>query len=222
MADDKKTPRFLGHPLLDEKDKHELHLNSALKEFHGGLPRDEAEKAALQEYRNEAHGRAAAHHFQGMKIAHTVGDMDTAQKHHALYSLHVKALGKDPNGPVPEEVRKYHAGANEDKKQKKLYNFRTHEADQYLVKPLGKSTPNPTQLILQAGAALADNIKIEVADYLEGLSDVEKPVEPEPTKEVVAPVETDPVKIAAGNLKKTLEVLSMAKALIAKLEAAGK
>jgi hypothetical protein len=128
----------MGHPTLEKEHEHELHLASALHEFQGGMPREQAEKRALEDYRREHHARAGAHHFSGMKASHAVGDMETAQKHHALYSLHVKALGEDPMGPVPESVRKYQ-GAGQDKKQRPVYSFKGHDADEFLVQPVSKS-----------------------------------------------------------------------------------
>jgi hypothetical protein len=170
-SNEKKRGSFMGHPLLDQEHAHELHLASALNEFQGGIPRADAEKRALEDYRHEHHARAAAHHFGGVKAAHAVGDTEAAQKHHALYSLHVKALGEDPMGPVPEVVRKFHSGAGQDSKQKRVYNFRGHDADEFLVKPISKSETalSPAELLLKAGAALSATIKMELCDYLIGL-----------------------------------------------------
>jgi hypothetical protein len=225
MPNEKKpTPMWLGHPLLDESHAHELHLASALNEFQGGIPRADAEKRALEEYRHEHHGRAAAHHYGSMRAAHSVGDMDTAQRHHALYSLHVKALGEDPMGPVPEVVRKYHEGAGTDKKQKRVTSFKGHDADQFIVKPISKSESNPTpaELVLKAGTALSSTIQIELGDYLQGLQEPQPPVTADsvvgvPVEETIAESK-DPVQTAAANLRKTLEVIALAKAIIAQAQ----
>ncbi len=138
MADDKKKRgMWMGHPLLDPAHEHDLHLAAALHEFEGGMPREEAEKRALDDYRNEHHARAAAHHYAGMKAGHATGNMEDAKKHHALYSLHVKALGEDPMGPVPTAVRKYYGSAG-DQKQPHTYRFHGHDADEYLAAPITK------------------------------------------------------------------------------------
>lgn len=138
MADDKKKRgSWMGHPLLAPEHEHDLHLAAALHEFEGGMPRHDAEKRALEDYRREHHARAAAHHYAGMKAGHATGNMEDAKKHHALYSLHVKALGEDPMGPVPEVVRKYHGGSGTDK-QPHVYRFHGHDADEYLGQPITK------------------------------------------------------------------------------------
>ena len=138
MASEKKRGSWLGHPLLAPEHEHDLHLAAALNEFERGMPRHEAEHAALEDYRREHHARAAAHHYAGMKAGHSTGNMEDAKKHHALYALHVKALGEDPMGPVPEVVRKYHQGAGTEK-QPHAYRFHGHDADEYLVQPVTKS-----------------------------------------------------------------------------------
>lgn len=138
MANEKKQRgMWLGHPTLDKAHEHELHLAAALHEFQGGMPRHEAEARALEDYRREWHARAGAHHFAGMKASHAVGNMEDAKRHHALYALHVRALGEDPMGPVPESVRKYHSGAGTDK-QPHAYRFHGHDADEYLIQPVTK------------------------------------------------------------------------------------
>lgn len=137
MATEKKRGMWLGHPLLAPEHEHELHLAAALHEFQGGMPRHEAEARALEDYRREHHARAAAHHYAGMRAGHATGNMEDAKRHHALYSLHVRALGEDPMGPVPESVRKYHSGAGTDK-QPHAYRFHGHDADEYLIQPVTK------------------------------------------------------------------------------------
>lgn len=136
MAIEKKQANWMGHPVLSPGDEHELHLAAALYEFQGGLPRNVAEQKALEDYRKEWHARAASHHLDGLKAAQAVGDTNTAQKHHGLYSLHLKSLGLDPMGPVPEIINKYHAESGLNDKQRKVYNFKGHNADQFLVKPV--------------------------------------------------------------------------------------
>jgi hypothetical protein len=47
---------------------------------------------------------AAAHHLSGIKAAHAIGDLNTAQKHGAMYALHLKSLELNPMDAVPPEV----------------------------------------------------------------------------------------------------------------------
>lgn len=237
MASEKKGGSWMGHPLLDKEHEHELHLSAALNEFQGGMPRGDAEKRALEDYRREHHARAAAHHYAGMKAGHATGNMDDAKKHHALYSLHVKALGEDPMGPVPESVRKFHGGAGTDKKQRPVYSFRGHDADQFLVQPVTKSElevidlkkTEPTAAaqaeVLRAAVNKAiagislDNVSGELVDYLsESLPAVAPTLTPVVEPVVVAKSETDPVKRAAAELGRTLEVLSLAKSILARMK----
>lgn len=59
---------------------------------------------AHDDYSAGQHVQAAAHHYGGMRAAQGAGDSHAAQKHLAMYTLHLKALGLDPNGPVPKAV----------------------------------------------------------------------------------------------------------------------
>lgn len=236
MATEKKRGSWMGHPLLDPEHEHELHLAAALHEFQGGLPRNDAEKRALEDYRREHHARAAAHHFAGMKAGHATGNMDDAKKHHALYSLHVKALGEDPMGPVPEVVRKFHGSAGTDKKQRPVYSFRGHDADEFLVQPVTKSELEVIDL-KKAGPTAAERVEVlraavnkaiagisldpigdELVKYLAGDdAGFEQPKVAEVAKSEPK-VAVDPVVRAAGELKKTLEVLALAKSALAQLQ----
>jgi hypothetical protein len=262
MANDKsKRGSWMGHPLIDQAHEHDLHLAAALHEFQGGMPRNDAEKRALEDYRREHHARAAAHHFAGMKAGHATGNMDDAKKHHALYSLHVKALGEDPMGPVPEVVRKYHGSAGTDKKQRPVYSFRGHDADEFLVQPVTKAelevidlkkagpTAQERAEVLRAAVNKAiagislDPVGDELVKYLAG-DDAPPMADPGPggrygfggvVDEGVNPPGSKPgakalyehlkgqqkrpeLKKAVGDLKKTLDVLAAAKAVLAQLQ----
>lgn len=152
MADQKKRMDLMwyGHPVKDEKAATDLDLKAAVYQFHHGMPRHEAENRVKHEDRVERHQKAAAHHLDGMKAAHAVGNHEDAQQHHSLYSLHVTALGGNPGGAVPPEVARWQG--NKDKKH--AYTFKGHGDDQFLTEPvtmspapLGKSeesTPDTT------------------------------------------------------------------------------
>lgn len=236
MASEKKRGgAWMGHPTLEKDHEHELHLASALHEFQGGMPRHEAERRALSDYRHEWHSRAAAHHFAGIKASHATGNTEDAQKHHALYSLHVKALGEDPMGPVPEAVRKYHGSAGTDKKQRHVYSFKGHDADQFLVQPVTKSecelvdlkkSETVVEALRAASSALADRLTMPpgVIDYLADLSGEPRHVEEmsagaalgaEPQQR---PSPQDPILVAVGQLKKTLDTIALVKNILAQVE----
>ena len=121
------------HPVAHPDDIHRLEQRSALLEFHGGLPRDQAEAAALKEYQQEHHAKAGAHHYAGMRAALAVGDQEGAKQHHAMYTLHLKRLGLDPNGAVPPAIQIHQNDPNQ-----KFYQFRPHPADEWTVSDQGQ------------------------------------------------------------------------------------
>jgi hypothetical protein len=118
-----------GHKLIDPKHSERLELAAAVHEFHAGHDRKTAEKMALDEYRREHHARGAAHHLQSLKAASASGATDDAKRHYEMYRLHIKALGHQPNDPVPTEVRRYAEGEGAEK----AYRYKAHPSDDFLV-----------------------------------------------------------------------------------------
>lgn len=129
-----KSLNWNGHPILSDEDEHKLELDSAKYQFEHGMDREDAEREALRNYRKTTHAKAAAHHLAGFKASQASGNGEAAQKHHAMYSLHVRALGENPMGPIPNLVQVYFK--NNDKP---TYNFKGHGADSFLVKPIEKN-----------------------------------------------------------------------------------
>lgn len=127
------APTWLGRPILHPDHVSELDVNSAINEFHGKLPRHEAEQAAHDSYVKSQREKAAAHHLRGMRGAHAMGDMDGARKHHAMYSLHMKALGHDPTGAPPPGISYMSRNSDEP-----LHRFKAHKADLFALPPLPK------------------------------------------------------------------------------------
>jgi hypothetical protein len=210
-SNDKKGGSWLGHPLLSHGDAHDLHLAAALYEFQRGKPRQEAEKMALDDYRREHHARAAAHHFAGLKAGQATGNTDDAKRHYALYALHVKSLGEDPVGPVPDVIRKYGAEVGKSAQQKHVYRFRGHGADQFLVQPIAKSdvdTADRSNSLRDAVNKCIAGISLgpivdEIVEYLSDVGGIPKAKAPEPK------AEPEPKKVEAPKLveavKKILE-----------------
>lgn len=133
MADEKKDHlkdlEWMGRPIAEKDHVHGLDREAAVHEFGNKIPRHEAEEKAYEDYKKEQHGRAAAHHLQGMKAAHASGNMDEARKHGLLYDQHVKHLGHDSSiGPVPDSVSRY--AAEEDKGP---YKFKAHHGDRFVL-----------------------------------------------------------------------------------------
>jgi len=147
MADKKATLHWYGHPVKDEEHASNLDLKASVYQFHHGMDRHAAENKVKHEDRVERHQKAAAHHLDGMKAAHAVGNHEDAQQHHAMYSLHVKALGGEPGQAVPPEVAKWQG--NKDKKH--AYTFKGHGDDQFLTEPVIMS---PAPLAKAEGKAL--------------------------------------------------------------------
>jgi hypothetical protein len=135
MADKKATLHWYGHPVKDEAHATNLDLKAATYQFHHGMDRHEAENKAKHEDRVERHQKAAAHHLDGMKAAHAVGNHEDAQQHHMMYTLHAKALGFETNGAVPPEVAKWQGS----KAEKHAYTFKGHGDDQFLTEPVTMS-----------------------------------------------------------------------------------
>lgn len=130
MADKKKVniPMWKNRPILDEEHAADLEQRAALHEFEGKLPTEMAEQKAHDDYRKDHHEKAAASHFSGMKAAKASGDNEEAQKHHMMYKMHLKQLGHDSNGPIPEQVSRH----IEASKREPYYTFKPHKADALL------------------------------------------------------------------------------------------
>ena len=124
----KEPATFKGHPLLDPKHEKDIHLASAINEFHRGMDRESAEAEALSGYRKEHHAKAAAHHLNSMKASNATGSTEDAKRHYDMYALHLKALGHEPHEAVPPEVKRHmeegHEGA---------HTYKGHPADAWLV-----------------------------------------------------------------------------------------
>lgn len=152
MATKKERILWQGHPVRDEKHRNDLDMKAAIFQFHHGMDRTAAEHRVKHEDRVERHQQAAAHHLDGMRAAYAVGNHEDAQQHHAMYSLHVKALGQDPAGAVPKDVAHWQG----DKEKKHAYTFKGHGDDQFLVQPV-RDTPPPQAGLAKAEGSMPDS-----------------------------------------------------------------
>lgn len=123
------TSSWLGRPLADAEDVHDLETRAAIGEFHGKLPRHEAESKAYEEYVKDKRLEACAHHLAGVKAAHGAGDMDQARRHGMMYDLHMKALDLNPHEGVPPEVT---ARLNAEGRDP-IYRFKAHRGDVFAL-----------------------------------------------------------------------------------------
>lgn len=119
----KEALRWQGRSILSKDHSFDLDRAAAIHEFKNKLPRHEAEEKAYGEYKKARSEDAAAHHLSGMKAAHAVGNKKDAIKHSLAYGLHMKALGHDPVGEPPDEIK----AKMED--QSGVYKFKPHESD---------------------------------------------------------------------------------------------
>lgn len=126
MNKNNSIPKWMDRKVLKDSDSKALNQRAAELEFKNKMPRDQAEDAAYKEYVKDNHKTAAAHHLQGIKGASSAGDMEEGRRHGLLYSLHMKALGHDPNGPVPPDIKSVSDGG-------KFYKFKPHKADLFLL-----------------------------------------------------------------------------------------
>lgn len=122
-----KTPLWQGRKIVKDDDGHDLEQRAGVYEFKHRMARGDAEHRAHHEYRQDKHREAAAYHLQGLKAAQAAGSQDEGHKHGLMYQLHMKALGLDPMGPVPNEIQSLA------EKQDKFYKFRPHRGDVFLL-----------------------------------------------------------------------------------------
>lgn len=121
--------KWMGRAIADPKDHDELERIAARKQFHFGLPREQADEEAYKTYRRRAHCQAAAHHLSRMKDAISSGEKEVADKHRAMYEAHVAKLGLKSGDTPPAEVTQHMPtkGFNEVK------SFSNHGADKLIV-----------------------------------------------------------------------------------------
>lgn len=151
------TPTWFGRPIAHEDHKRDLNAYSAIYEYMHSMPQEEAEARAYSEYKSKQHAQAAAHHLSGMKAAQGAGDMEQARKHGAMYALHVKQLGLDPYGPVPPEIQTHVA----DPKREKVYKFKAHRGDSFLLQPDAALQP-------QSAGAQAPDTEVKKSELQKG------------------------------------------------------
>lgn len=123
-----ELPQWMGKKIVHPDHIQHLEQAAAINEFHHKMPREHAETKAHNDYRLEQHTIAAAHHLQGAKAAQGAGDMESARKHGAMYEMHVRQLGHEPVGPVPDVVRAH----LDNPERTSIYKFKPHKSDIFL------------------------------------------------------------------------------------------
>lgn len=90
------------------------------------INKEAAEDAAYREYKRKLHVEAVGHHAHAVRAAMSAGMPEEAEKHNALYGLHMKALGFNPSATPPPSVMVQQS-------HKDFSKFNPHPADQLLV-----------------------------------------------------------------------------------------
>lgn len=128
-----KTNQWQGRHILEEAHHADLEREASAHEFgQARLGRKESEEAAYQSYRLKHHGAAIKHHLTELRRAVSGGYPKEAERHAALYTSHMKALGlRGGSMPPPDPDKSIH--------NKGSYGgFTPHPADQLLVKTGGR------------------------------------------------------------------------------------
>ncbi|WNM70338.1 hypothetical protein [Myxococcus phage Mx1] len=119
---------WLSNPIMHPDHSKDLESAAAAHEFGGAqLDRKGAEGAAYQAYKQKAHAEAIAHHAHAMRSAMANGLREDAEKHNALYGLHMKALGLNPSATPPPSA------TGQKSLQEGYASFRMHPADRLLI-----------------------------------------------------------------------------------------
>lgn len=121
------APLWNGKKIAKDEDAHDLDQRAALYEFQHRMARPDAEHRAHHEYKLDKHREAAAFHLQGLKASQASGSQEEGRKHGLMYQLHLKQLGHDPMGAVPNEIQSLAD------KQEKFYKFKPHRGDVFLL-----------------------------------------------------------------------------------------
>jgi len=140
--------QWRGKDILDPKHAEHLDRHAAELEFGQNMPRQDAEEKAYKSYRVKNYIEAAAHHWKAFTAASAVAD-PSSKEHKMMYDVYMRALGHNPAGPVPPEVKQVIPDINQ-----KRVKFMAHAADQL---PLLRSELNQ---ILPLAKLLVDVVKL--------------------------------------------------------------
>ncbi len=121
--------------ILDPADADGLEINAAQHEFRGGLPREQAEQKAHEQYLKNHALDSAAYHYLGMRAALAAQHQTAAKQHGAAYTLAMKHLGLNPLDRPPQEILERVKDVD-----KSPYKFSAHKADDFFVPQIPELT----------------------------------------------------------------------------------
>jgi hypothetical protein len=124
---DKELPKWRNtYETLKPEDHDQLEANAAIKEFRGGLPKEQAEDRAYGDYLDDKARDACAFHYLGMRASVAAQHEAAAKRHGEAYSLAIKHLGLNPLDAPPKEILDRVKDAS-----KGPYSFKPHSADSF-------------------------------------------------------------------------------------------
>jgi hypothetical protein len=124
---DKELPKWRNtYETLKPEDHDQLEANAAVKEFRGGVPKEQAEAEAHQDYLKSHAMDSASFHYLGMRAAVASQHEAAAKRHGEAYSLAMKHLGLNPLDAPPKEILDRVKDSD-----KGPYSFKAHSADSF-------------------------------------------------------------------------------------------
>ena len=132
------------YEVLAPEDNDALETKAAIHEFRGGLPKEQSEEKAYEDYLKDKALDSSAHHYIGMRAATASHHEPAAKKHGTAYTAAMKHLGYNPLEAPPKEVLDRAKDI-----EKNPYKFTPHKADGFFeTKEEVKEEPNKTQELL--------------------------------------------------------------------------
>jgi hypothetical protein len=116
------------YEVLSEDDHPALEAAAAIQEMRNGLPKEQAEAKAHDDYLRKHAIQAMGHHLLGSKASLAVGNSEAAMKHGAAYEAAAKHAGVGLD-KVPDEVLEVIKSG----KLSGIYNHKSHAADGFFL-----------------------------------------------------------------------------------------
>ena len=129
------NPWLNKYSILDDADQNSLEADAAVNEFKLGMPKDQAESKAHQDYLKQHALKVAAHHLQGIRVANASNAEEAAKMHGKAFEAAMKHAGLSTD-KVPPEVQALVDAS------KPIYNYKSHPADAFFLPKDEEGNPN--------------------------------------------------------------------------------